>query len=245
MRNPLDSFRLDGEVAVVTGGAAGLGRAVAEAYAAVGARVAIFDMAASGDDAYKVDVADEAQVKQAFADVMKRHGRVDVLFNNAGIAVRKPTAELTVDEWNRVVGVNMTGVFLCAREAARHMLAGGRGGRIVNTASIMGFSGGGLYPNISYQATKGAVVNMTRALAVEWAKQNIRVNGIAPTWIRTALTKAITENPDLVHRIEAMTPMGRLGEPEDIVGAVLFLSTRASSLVTGHTLAVDGGFLAQ
>ncbi|HYE91238.1 MAG TPA: SDR family oxidoreductase [Terriglobales bacterium] len=245
MTNPLDSFRLDGEVAVVTGGAAGLGRAVAEAYAAVGARVAIFDPAASGDDGYKVDVADEAQVKQAFADVMNRYGRVDVLFNNAGIAVRKPTAELTMDEWNRVVGVNMTGVFLCAREAARHMRAGGRGGRIVNTASIMGFSGGGLYPNISYQATKGAVVNMTRALAVEWAKQDIRVNGIAPTWIRTALTKAITENPDLVRRIEALTPMGRLGEPEDIVGAVLFLSTRASSLVTGHTLAVDGGFLAQ
>jgi len=245
MTNPLDSFRLDGEVAVVTGGAAGLGRAVAEAYAAVGARVAIFDPAASGDDGYKVDVADEAQVKQAFADVMNRYGRVDVLFNNAGIAVRKPTAELTMDEWNRVVGVNMTGVFLCAREAARHMRAGGRGGRIVNTASIMGFSGGGLYPNISYQATKGAVVNMTRALAVEWAKQDIRVNGIAPTWIRTALTKAITENPDLVRRIEALTPMGRLGEPEDIVGAVLFLSTRASALVTGHTLAVDGGFLAQ
>jgi len=125
------------------------------------------------------------------------------------------------------------------------MLAFGHGGRIVNTASIMGFSGGGLYPNISYQATKGAVVNMTRALAVEWAKQGVRVNGIAPTWIRTALTRVITESPDLVRRIEQMTPMGRLGEPEDIAGAVLFLSTRASALVTGHTLPVDGGFLAQ
>ena len=125
------------------------------------------------------------------------------------------------------------------------MLAGGRGGRIVNTASIMGFSGGGLYPNISYQSTKGAVVNMTRALAVEWAKQGIRVNAIAPTWIRTALTRGITESPELVRRIEAMTPMGRLGKPEDIVGAVLFLSTAASALVTGHVLAVDGGFLAQ
>ena len=245
MGDPLSQFRLDGEVAVVTAGAAGLGQAVADAYRGVGARVAVFDPAASGEDGYKVDVADESQVKAAFAEVMAKHRRIDVLFNNAGIAVRKPTAELTLDEWNRVVAVNMTGIFLCAREAARHMLAGGRGGRIVNTASIMGFSGGGLYPNISYQATKGAVVNMTRALAVEWAKQDIRVNAIAPTWIRTALTRVITESPELVRRIEQMTPMGRIGEPEDIVGAVLFLSTRASALVTGHILAVDGGYLAQ
>jgi NAD(P)-dependent dehydrogenase (short-subunit alcohol dehydrogenase family) len=243
--DPLAQFRLDGEVAVVTGGAAGLGKAVADAFAAVGARVVVFDLAATGGDGYKVDVADERQVKAAFEDVVARHGRLDVLFNNAGIAIRRPTAELSVEDWNKVVAVNMTGVFLCAREAARHMLASGRGGRIVNTASIMGFSGGGLYPNISYQATKGAVVNMTRALAVEWAKQGIRVNAIAPTWIRTALTRGITESPELVRRIEAMTPMGRLGEPDEIVGAVLFLASRASSLVTGHILAVDGGFLAQ
>ena len=245
MSDPLADFRLDGEVAVVTGGAAGLGLAVVEAYRAVGAKVAVFDLAASGDDGYKVDVSDEGQVTQAFQQVVQRYGRLDVLFNNAGTAIRRPTTELTVDEWNKVVAVNMTGVFLCAREAARHMLASGRGGRIVNTASIMGFSGGGLYPNISYQATKGAVVNMTRALAIEWAARGIRVNGIAPTWIRTALTRPLTESPELLHRIEQLTPMGRIGEPHDIVGAVLFLSTRASSLVTGHILAVDGGFLAQ
>ncbi len=243
--DPLSEFRLDGEVAVVTGGAAGLGKAVADAFTAVGARVAVFDPAATGADGFKVDVADETQVKAGFDEVVARYGRLDVLFNNAGIAVRRPTQELTRRGLERVVAVNMTGVFLCAREAAKHMLASGRGGRIVNTASIMGFSGGGLYPNISYQATKGAVVNMTRALAVEWAAKGIRVNAIAPTWIRTALTRVITESPDLVRRIEQMTPMGRLGEPEDIVGAVLFLSTRASALVTGHILAVDGGFLAQ
>ena len=230
---------------MVTGAASGIGRVVAEALAAVGARVASFDVAASGPDAYKVDVTDETQVTAAFAEVVARHGRVDVLFNNAGIAIRQPTTELTLENWNKVVAVNLTGVFLCAREAARHMLAGGRGGRIVNTASIMGVVGGGLYPNISYQATKGAVVNMTRALAVEWAAQGIRVNAIAPTWVRTPLTRAITENPDLVDRIEAMTPMGRLAEPHEIVGAVLFLVSRASAMVTGHVLAVDGGFLAQ
>jgi len=243
--DPLSDFRLDGDVAVVTGGASGIGRAVADAFAAVGARVAIFDVAAAGADAYKVDVTDEAQVRAAFAEVVGRHGRVDVLFNNAGIAIRQPATELTLENWDKVVAVNMTGVFLCAREAARHMLAGGRGGRIVNTASIMGVSGGGLYPNISYQATKGAVVNMTRALAVEWASQRIRVNAIAPTWVRTPLTRSITENPELVRRIEQLTPMGRFAEPDEIVGAVLFLASRASSMVTGHVLAIDGGFLAQ
>lgn len=241
----LAQFRLDGEVAVVTGGSSGIGATIAAAFAAVGARVAVFDLAASGEDAYKVDVADEAQVRAAFERVVARHGRIDVLFNNAGIAIRKPTTELTLEDWNQVVGVNMTGVFLCAREAARHMLASGRGGRIINTASIMGFSGGGLYPNISYNATKGAVVNMTRTFAVEWAKRGIRVNAIAPTWVRTPLTRAIVERPELVERIEAMTPMGRLAEPEELVGAVLFLASRASAMVTGHTLAIDGGFLAQ
>ena len=245
MSDPLSEFRLDGDVAVVTGGASGIGRAVASAFAAVGAKVAIFDVAAGGEGVYPVDVANEAQVKAAFADVVARHGRLDILFNNAGIAIRQPTTELTLGDWSKVVAVNMTGVFLCAREAARHMLAAGRGGRIVNTASIMGVVGGGLYPNISYQATKGAVVNMTRALAVEWAGQGIRVNAIAPTWVRTPLTRGITEKPELVHRIEQLTPMGRLAEPDEIVGAVLFLASRASAMVTGHVLAIDGGFLAQ
>jgi NAD(P)-dependent dehydrogenase (short-subunit alcohol dehydrogenase family) len=243
--DPLSEFRLDGDVAVVTGGASGIGRAVASAFAAVGAEVAIFDVTAGGKGVYPVDVANEAQVKAAFAQVVARHGRVDVLFNNAGIAIRQPTTDLTMEDWNKVVAVNMTGVFLCAREAARHMLATGRGGRIVNTASIMGVVGGGLYPNISYQATKGAVVNMTRALAVEWAGQGIRVNAIAPTWVRTPLTRGITEKPELVHRIEQLTPMARLADPEEIVGAVLFLASRASAMVTGHVLAIDGGFLAQ
>jgi NAD(P)-dependent dehydrogenase (short-subunit alcohol dehydrogenase family) len=243
--DPLAQFRLDGDVAVVTGGASGIGRTIAEAFGAVGARVAVFDVVASSFDSYKVDVTDESQVTAAFDEVVARHGRVDILFNNAGIALRRPTTELSVEDWNKVVAVNMTGVFVCAREAARRMLAGGRGGRIVNTASIMGLSGGGLYPNISYQATKGAVVNMTRALAVEWARQGIRVNAIAPTWVRTPLIRPLTENPDVLKRIEQITPMGRIAEPEELVGAVLFLASRASAMVTGHVLAVDGGFLAQ
>jgi NAD(P)-dependent dehydrogenase (short-subunit alcohol dehydrogenase family) len=252
---PLGLFRLDGAVAAVTGGASGIGRAVAEAYAAVGARVLILDRDEAGAraaaaaiggaaEAHPFDVADEAAIERVFGTIAERHGRLDVLFNNAGTAIRRPTTELTLEEWNKVVAVNMTGVFLCAREAARIMLAKD-GGRIVNTASIMGLSGGGLYPNISYQTTKGAVVNMTRALAVEWARQGIRVNAVAPTYVRTPFIAGLVEKPELVAAIERMTPMGRLADPEELVGAVLFLSTRASSMVTGHILAVDGGFLAQ
>jgi NAD(P)-dependent dehydrogenase (short-subunit alcohol dehydrogenase family) len=228
--DPLALFRLDGEVAVVTGGANGIGRAVAEGFAAAGARVAVLDRdgeaarraaeaIGEGADWHGVDVAEEAQVEAAFAAVRQRHGRVDVLFNNAGIAIRRPSTELPLDDWNKVLAVNMTGVFLCARVAARHMIEGGRGGRIVNTASIMGLSGGGLYPNISYQATKGAVVNMTRALAVEWAKSGIRVNAVAPTWVRTPFIAGLLEKPELVREIERVTPLGRLAEPEDVVGA--------------------------
>lgn len=254
----LDRFRLDDQVTVVTGGAKGIGAAVARAFLDVGARVAIIDrdgpaaaqlkreLAQHSPSlaAYDADVGDEAAVAAAFGAIVQDFGRIDVLVNNAGIAIRKPAVELSLDDWNRVVAVNMTGAFLCAREAARTMLRFGSG-RIVNVASIMGLSGGGLYPNISYQTTKGALVNMTRALAVEWAKSGIRVNAVAPTYVRTEFIRPLLDQPELVTRIEAMTPLGRLAEPEDIVGAVLFLSSAASEMVTGHTLAVDGGFLAQ
>jgi NAD(P)-dependent dehydrogenase (short-subunit alcohol dehydrogenase family) len=236
----LDLFRLDGEVAIVTGGASGIGAAVASAYREAGATVVVADRAGT----HPVDVTDAAAL-DAFVDrVAAEHGRLDILVNNAAIAIRRPTLELSPEEWNQVVAVNMTGVFLAARAAARHMLKR-RSGRIVNTASIMGLSGGGLYPNISYQATKGAVVNMTRALAVEWAKEGVRVNAVAPTWTRTPLIAGIEQRPELVRAIEAMTPMGRLAEADDLVGAFLFLASRASAMVTGHVLAVDGGFLAQ
>ena len=131
-----------------------------------------------------------------------------------------------------------------ARCAARHMITNGKGA-IVNLASIMGLSGGGLYPNISYQSTKGAVVNLTRALAVEWASHGIRVNAVAPTWVRTDFIKPLTDNPDLLSRMNAMTPLGRIAEIEEIVGGIVYLASPAASMVTGHTLVIDGGFLAQ
>ncbi len=251
---PLAQFRLDGKVAVVTGGARGLGRAAAELLAEAGAAVAILDRDAAagaktaggiaGASFHPVDVTEEASVEAAMAAVVARHGGIDVLVNNAGIGLRHPAVDHPLADWDKVVAVNLTGVFLCARTAERTMLARG-GGAIVNLASIMGFSGGGVYPNVSYQATKGAVVNMTRALAVEWAKSGIRVNAVAPTWVNTDLTAALLAQPDVLARIEALTPRARLATPEEVAHAILFLASPAAAMVTGHTLPVDGGFLAQ
>jgi NAD(P)-dependent dehydrogenase (short-subunit alcohol dehydrogenase family) len=190
-------------------------------------------------------VTDEATVRAAFAGVGEREGRLDILVNNAGRAIRRPSLELDLADWEAVVAVNMTGAFLCARAAAALMIDGRRGGAIVNTASIMGLSGGGLYPNISYQTTKGAIVNMTRALAVEWATHGIRVNAVAPTWTRTGFIGELEQNPALMARIREVTPLGRLAEAAEVAYAIGFLASPAAAMITGTTLAVDGGFLAQ
>ena len=190
-----NQYKLDGAVAVVTGGSSGIGLATVRAFQGVGAAVSVLDREAPPspglDEFHSVDVSDPVVVSEAIDAVRRRHGRLDVLVNCAGMAIRQPALDAPVEDWNRVVAVNMTGTFLCAREAARAMIASGRGGSIVNVASIMGLSGGGLYPNISYQTTKGAVVNMTRALAVEWAPHGIRVNAVAPTYVRNSFHRGL------------------------------------------------------
>lgn len=255
----LRAFRLDGRTAVITGGANGIGFACAELFQEAGARVLLIDRDADalnaaarrlpGSAPALLDVADADAVERCFARLATEHGPLHVLVNNAGMAIRRPSLELDVEDWNAVVAVNLTGAFLCARAAARHMPLGEPGGvdggSIVNTASIMGLSGGGLYPNISYQATKGGLVNMTRALAVEWAARGIRVNAVAPTWTRTGFIGQLEAQPELMARIRAVTPLGRLAEPEEVATAALFLASPAARMVTGHVLAVDGGFLAQ
>ena len=256
--NPIPSaFRVDGKVALDTGGAQGIGLAAARLLADLGCRLIVTDLVGAAAEraagslgsgvarGLALDVSSEASVKAAFATISTAEGQLDILINNAGRAIRWPSLDLALADWEAVVAVNMTGAFLCARAAAALMIRGGKGGAIVNTASIMGLSGGGLYPNISYQTTKGAVVNMTRALAVEWAPHQIRVNAVAPTWTRTSFIGALEENPDLMRRILEVTPLGRLAEPEDVAYAIAFLASPAAGMITGHTLAVDGGFLAQ
>jgi NAD(P)-dependent dehydrogenase (short-subunit alcohol dehydrogenase family) len=178
------------------------------------------------------------------AHVAERHGRLDVLVASAGIAIRRPATELALSDWQKVVDVNLTGVFLCARSAARHMIAGG-GGSIVTVASVLGVVGGGVYPNVSYQAAKGGVINLTRALALEWAPHGIRVNAVAPTYTRTRLVSGLLADEDVLRAVEERTPLGRLAEPEEVAAAVLFLAGPGAAMVTGHVLAVDGGYLAQ
>ena len=231
------NLRLDGKVAIVTGGARGIGAATARLFAEQGAKVVSLDVSTG------CDVTDERAVSQAFAQAEREHGGIDFLVNNAGRANRKPATELTREEWQEVIDLNLTAVFLCARTAVPYMKKRG-GGAIVNLASIMGFSGG-VFPNASYQASKGAVVNLTRALALEWAADNIRVNAVAPTFVRTDLTVPVFSTPELMKRVMHHTPLGRLPEPEEIAAAIVYLCSEPARCITGITLPVDSGFLAR
>jgi NAD(P)-dependent dehydrogenase (short-subunit alcohol dehydrogenase family) len=234
----MDLFELKGRTAAVTGAARGIGKATADLLEKAGARVARIDVDAA-PGILVADVSKEEAVEKIFGQV----GPVDILVNNAGIAVRKTSLDITLEEWERVLSVNLTGLFLCSRVAARGMKERG-GGAIVNLASIMGFSGG-LFPNPAYQATKGAVVNLTRALALEFADARIRVNAVAPTFVRTDLTTPIFGNPEVLKKVMQHTPLGILPEVDDIAAAILFLAGPAARCITGVTLPVDSGYLAR
>ena len=229
----MELFQLKGKSAVVTGGAKGIGAATVKLMAQAGARVEVLDIERG------CDVTDEAAVKAAF----ERIGGLDILVNNAGRAIRKPAVELPKEEWEAVIELNLTATFLCSRLAQPHMKQRG-GGAIVNLASIMGLSGG-IFPNASYQASKGAVVNLTRALALEWAADNIRVNAVAPTFVRTDFTLPIFSNPQVLDMVMSHTPLRRLPEVEDIAAAIVYLCSPAARCITGITLPVDSGYLAR
>ncbi|QRG06654.1 SDR family oxidoreductase [Xanthobacter dioxanivorans] len=246
---------LSGKVALVTGAASGIGLAVCRSLAAKGAHVVLADrdgtaaqaaalaLSEAGGSAspLTLDVTDEAGVADGIASAAAAQGRLDILVNNAGLSIRKGVSELSLGEWERVFAVNVTGAFLCTRAAVPALKA--QGGAIVNISSIMGLSGGGPYPNPAYQASKGAVVNFTRALAVELAPARIRVNAVAPTWVRTPFIAPLMQDPERLAQIEALMPLGRIAEPEEVADAVLFLASGMASMITGHILPVDGGFL--
>ena len=257
----LSQFRVDGDIAMVTGGAAGLGRVAALTLAEAGAHVCVTDIehnragetvaeiadAGGKADAWLLDVSDNDAICRVIAEIAEQHGRIDILVNNAGGGKRSASEDLSIELWDRIIQMNQTQLFVCSREVGKLMLAQNKGA-IINLASIMGLAGGGLcgglYGNLHYHAAKGAVVNMTRALASEWASRGVRVNAIAPTFTKTDLTMPVRQDPDLVAQIEDRTPLGRFAEPEEMAGAILYLASSASSMVTGHTLAVDGGWMA-
>ena len=248
------SFDLTGKTALVTGGNGGIGLGIAGALAGAGAsvavaardaektRAAVESLRALGASAVgvSIDVADEDSVARAVAETVSEFGAVDVLVNNAGIGIRKPPQDYTLDEWRRVVSVNLDGTFLCSREVHPRMKRGG-GGKIINIGSMTSVFGSDWVA--SYSASKGGVVQLTKSLAVAWAADNIQVNAILPGWIHTDLTAPIrTAHPERYEYIRSRIPNGRWGEPDEMGGAAVFLASAASDYVTGASLPVDGGY---
>lgn len=252
-----DLFDLAGRIAIVTGAASGLGEAIAYGLAAFGAEVVAADVDAAGvgrvcekveemgRKALPVtcDVRSAEEIQSMVGKCVDRFGRIDILVNNAGISRRSLAEEMTRDQWDDVLAVDLTGPFLCCQEVGRVMIQQGRG-RIINIASVAGLVGLRT-GNANYCAAKGGLISMTRALALEWAKHNVLVNAIAPTHIRTPLIEALLNDPAKKAYFLGNIPLGRLGEVSEIVGPVVFLASDAATLVTGTVLCVDGGHTAQ
>ena len=244
-------MKMQGKVALVTGAGGGIGRAAAQAFAASGAQVVVSDVNVTGGEEsadliikaggkavfQKCDVSQAEDVKALIQRAVSEYGRLDFAFNNAGIN-NMGANEYEDDVWARAVGINLTGVMMCMREEAEVMLAQGKGA-IVNTASINGLVGNGAQPG--YTATKHGVVGLTRHGALRWAKAGIRVNCVCPGVIETPMTAPLTANPEMRKLLDSMTPMGRMGQAEEIASAVVWLCSDAASFVTGHPLVVDGG----
>lgn len=250
----LDQFKLHERAALVTGASTGLGAAIAIALAEAGAQVACHGntrspsstcerIESAGGVAYPItgDLSKPETAPDLISQTLARFGRIDILINNAGTIRRAPAVDYSDDDWAAVIEVNLSSVFRLSKLAGKEMIDNGRGGKIVNIASLLSFQGGITVP--AYAASKGGVAQLTKALANEWAKHRINVNAIAPGYMRTTNTAALqadeTRNRQILERI----PAARWGEPEDVAGAAVFLSSRASDYVNGHILVVDGGWM--
>ena len=240
-------FDLSGRVAVVTGAARGLGAAISQGFAAAGAKVLASDIQEpvitpdNGVQFVHADVSNHDEVRSLTEQAISRFGRLDVMVCNAAIPGGAPAEEETEEGWESVMNVNAKGVFLCAREAARLMRKQG-GGCIINTASVLSLIG--CPASLAYCASKGAIAQMTRVMALEWAKYNIRVNAIAPGFFNTPLNSGLLASDEFMKPILSKIPMGRGAEPEEIVGTAIYLASDASRFMTGTVLVIDGGEMA-
>jgi len=241
---------LDGRIAVVTGGARGIGFESAKALKEGGAIVVIVDVNAEGGakaaeqlgiDFLQVDLTQSDQVAKLAADVRSKYGRIDIAFNNAGIAVNVPSEECTDEDWHKVININLSAVFYCCREFGKMMLSQGKGS-IINTASMSGIISNTPQPQAAYNTSKAGVIMLTKSLAGEWARRGVRVNSISPGYIGTEMTKLGMSNPDWHKEWLHFTPMSRVGEPREVAAVVVFLASDASSYFTGSNLVVDGGY---
>jgi 2-dehydro-3-deoxy-D-gluconate 5-dehydrogenase len=253
MMNILDSFRLDNKIALVTGSAGGIGAAIATALAQAGATVAAHGRGAPADivaaiesaggkaAAFSADLSDAAAAETLFAQVIAKFGRVDILVNNAGIILRENAVDVPLGDWQKVLQINLTAGFQLSQLAGRDMISRSAPGKIVNIASLLSFQGGIRVP--AYAASKGAVAQVTKALANEWAGKGIQVNAIAPGYIATANTKELRADPVRSKQILERIPAGRWGEATDVAGTAVFLASAAANYITGHVLVVDGGWM--
>jgi 2-deoxy-D-gluconate 3-dehydrogenase len=255
MTNILDSFRLTHKVALVTGAGGGIGTAIAIALAQAGATVAAhghrqptetvaaIEAAGGKATAFAADLSDTAAPEVLFQQVLDQFGRVDILINNAGIILREDAINVPLADWLKVVQINENAVFQLSQLAGRDMIGRGAPGKIVNIASLLSFQGGIRVP--AYAAAKGAVAQITKALANEWAVKGIQVNAIAPGYIATSNTAQLRADPVRSRQILERIPAGRWGEATDIAGTAVFLASAAADYITGHVLVVDGGWMAR